>query len=96
MGTLTNIEDTDDNAAYHQGLCCLLRLKQYSKTEIHHNSEKCYLCTQWAVPYLLYKNVWENPSEYKGSTLCFSEIPQWSIIIYFHTVPGEGSSGVYR
>ena len=22
--------------------------------------------TQWTVPFLLYQNVWENPSEYKG------------------------------
>ena len=26
------------------------------------------LSTQWAVPYLLYQYVWENPSEYKGLT----------------------------
>ena len=27
------------NAAFHQGLHCLLRLKQFSGTEIHHNLE---------------------------------------------------------
>ena len=40
MGTLTNSEDPDEmqhNAAFHQGLHCLLRLKQ--QTEIHHNLE---------------------------------------------------------
>ena len=42
MGTLANSEDTDEmqhNAAFHQGLHCLLRLKQPSWTEIHHDLE---------------------------------------------------------
>ena len=42
MGTWTNSEDPDEmqhNAAFHQGLHCLLRLKQPSGTEIHHNFE---------------------------------------------------------
>ena len=37
MGTLANSEDTDEmlyNAAFHQGLHCLLKLKQCSKKEI--------------------------------------------------------------
>ena len=37
MGTLANSEDADKmqhNAAFHQGLHCLLRLKQPSGTEI--------------------------------------------------------------
>ena len=41
-GTLANSEDTDEiqhNAASHQGLHCLPRLKQPSVTEIHYNSE---------------------------------------------------------
>ena len=36
MGTLANSEDPDEkqhNAAFHQGLHCLLRLKQPSGTE---------------------------------------------------------------
>ena len=40
MGTLANSEDPDEmqhNAAFHQGLHCLLRLKQPPGTEIHHN-----------------------------------------------------------
>ena len=39
MGTLANSEDPDEmqhNAAFHQGLHCLLGLKQPSGTEIHH------------------------------------------------------------
>ena len=42
MGTFANIEDPDDmhpNAAFYQGMYCLLRLKQRSGTEIHHNLE---------------------------------------------------------
>ena len=38
MGTLTNSEDPDEmqyNAAFHQGLQCLLRFKQSSGTEIY-------------------------------------------------------------
>ena len=39
-GTLATIGDTDEMqhySAFHQGLHCLLRLKQPSGTEIHHN-----------------------------------------------------------
>ena len=46
MSNLANIEDPDEmqqmqhNAAFHQGLhCCLIRLKQSSGTDIHHNIE---------------------------------------------------------
>ena len=42
MDTLANREDPDEmqhNAAFHQGLHCLLRLKQSSETKIHHNLE---------------------------------------------------------
>ena len=42
MGTLANSEDPDEmphNAASHQGLHCLLRLKQALGTEMHHNLE---------------------------------------------------------
>ena len=41
-GTLANSEDPDEmqhDAAFHPGLHCLLRLKQPSWTEIHHNLE---------------------------------------------------------
>ena len=40
MGMLANSEDPDEMqhyAAFHQGLHCLLKLKQPSGTEIHHN-----------------------------------------------------------
>ena len=42
MGTLANSAELDEmqhNAAFHQGLHCLLRFKQPSITEIHHNLE---------------------------------------------------------
>ena len=42
MGTLANSEDPDElqhNSAFDQCLHCLLRLKQSSGTEIHHNLE---------------------------------------------------------
>ena len=45
MGTLANSEDPDEmqhNAAFNRGLHCLLRLKQPSVVEMHHNSEKFY------------------------------------------------------
>ena len=40
MGTLANSEDPDEmqhKAAFHQGLHCLLRLKQTLGTEIYRN-----------------------------------------------------------
>ena len=43
MGTLANSEDPDEmqhNAAFHQGLHYLLRLKQPLGIEIYHNLEK--------------------------------------------------------
>ena len=74
MGTLTDSEDSDEmqqNAAFHQDLHCLLRLKQPSMTENNIIIKKILhvipKITQWTVPYLLYQYVWENPSEYKGS-----------------------------
>ena len=42
MGTLANSEGPDEmqhNAAFHQGLQCLLRLKQSPGTKMHHNLE---------------------------------------------------------
>ena len=63
MGALANSEDPD------KGLHCLLRLEQLSGTEIHHNLETSLatsLNTKWAIPYLLYEYVWENPLDYKG------------------------------
>ena len=42
MGTLENSEEPDEmqhDAAFHQGLHCLLRLKQPSQTETHPNLE---------------------------------------------------------
>ena len=46
MGTLENNEDPDEmqhDAAFHQVLHCLLRLKKTSGTEIHHKLE-IYTC----------------------------------------------------
>ena len=47
MNTLANSVDPDEmqhNAAFHQGLHCLLRSKESSGTEIHHKLENfiCY------------------------------------------------------
>ena len=42
MGTLANSEDPDEmqhNAAFHQGMHCLLRLKQFSGTEKYQKLE---------------------------------------------------------
>ena len=52
MGTLANSEDPDELqhiAAFHLRLHCLLRLKQTSGTEIHHNLENstCDPGAQW-------------------------------------------------
>ena len=72
MGTLANSEGPDEmpqNAAFHQGLHFLLRSKQFSGIEIHHNFEisTCGpLNIQWTILSLLHLYVWENPPEYKG------------------------------
>ena len=59
------------NSAFHQSLRCLLRLKT---TFVDSNTCQILknllpvtpLSTQWAVTYLFYQYVWENPLEYKG------------------------------
>ena len=46
MSNLANSEDPDEmqhNAAFHQGLHCLLQLKQTLGTEIHNSLENFYL-----------------------------------------------------
>ena len=51
------------NAAFHQGLHCLLGLKQSSGTEIHHNLENA---TGDLLNYTIGSQyVWDDPSEYK-------------------------------
>ena len=81
MGSLGNSDDPDEMqryAAIHQGLHCLLRLKQPSGTDIHNNLENftCVPLKYMSSPYLLYQHVLEIPSEYKGlkgvcNVLCF-------------------------
>ena len=71
MGTLANNEAPDEmqhNAAFQQDLHCLLRLKQHSGTEIHHNLETSIcdpLKYKIGYPIIIYHYVWENPSYYK-------------------------------
>ena len=70
MGTLVNSEDTDEmhhNAAFHQGLHCLLRLKPPSGTEILNYLENstCDLLMYTMGSPIASICTWENPSEYK-------------------------------
>ena len=68
MSTLTYSENPDEmqhNAAFYQGLHCLLRLKQPSGTEIHHT---CNLENSTCDPFkytmgspILIVSIWENP-----------------------------------
>ena len=72
-GTLGYSGDPDDNADFHQGLHCLLRLKQPSGTEIQHNTESSTcdpLKYKMGNPIL----IWENPSEYKGLMCLISKM----------------------
>ena len=58
MGTLTNSEDPDEmqhSAAFHQGLHCLLRLKQPPWTEIHYNLEKSTLKCTMGSPIFIFR-----------------------------------------
>ena len=75
MGTLANSEDPDEmqhNAAFHQGLYCLLGFKEPSGTEIcvHHNLENstCYplKCTMGSPKHIVSICIWGNPLKYKG------------------------------
>ena len=62
MGTLASSEDPgkmQHKAAFHLDLYCLLRIKQPSVTEMHHNQ---LLPLKQNMPYLLY----QYASEYKG------------------------------
>ena len=56
------------NAAFHQGLHCLLRLKTNLQGQKHIVIQKFLALTpkssQWTISYLLYQYVWENPSGY--------------------------------
>ena len=62
------------NAAFHQGLHCLLRLKQSLGTEIHHKFEN-YICEPFKLQngqshtYCV-KSVCANSSAYKGKRTC--------------------------
>ena len=50
MGTLANSEDPDEiphNAAFHQGLHCLIRHNQSSEIEMHYSGGK--LCNSYNI-----------------------------------------------
>ena len=71
MGTLANSEDSDEmqhNAAFHQGLHCLLGLNRPSGTEIHHYLEN-YTCGPlkytMGSPILIVSIYMRKSSEYK-------------------------------
>ena len=71
-GTLAKSEDPDEmqqKAAFHQGMHCLLRLKQHLGTEIHNyceNSSSDTLKYTMGSPILIALICMENPPEYKG------------------------------
>ena len=71
MRSLANSADPDEmqhNAAFHQGLHCLIRTKQSSGTGIYHNLENSmcdFLKYTMGSAIFLYQHVWENSSEYK-------------------------------
>ena len=68
MGNLANSEYPDEmqhKAAFHQGLHCLLRLKEPSETDIHYNLQNS---TPDPLKYTMGSPILccINPSEYKG------------------------------
>ena len=71
--TLANREDPDEmqhNAAFYQGLHCLLRLKQHSGTENHHNLDT-YLCPlKYKILYLLFQYIWEIHQKTRVNASC--------------------------
>ena len=73
MGTLANSEDPDEmqhKAAFHQGLHCLLRLKQPLGIEIHHNLEKSTSYPGQSHTYCInvYGKIRQNTKAYCGYT----------------------------
>ena len=72
MGTFANCEDLDKmqhNAAFYQGLHCLLRLKQPSGTVIHQIKYSTCDPLQYKMGSLIFTVSicnGKNPSEYKG------------------------------
>ena len=84
-GTSANSENADEmqhNAAFHKDLNCLLRLKQPSGTEIHNfEISTCGpLKYKMDVLYLLYQDVWENPSEFKGLIFGECSFKSWRFV----------------
>ena len=90
--SFANSEDPDEMqhiAAFHQGLHCLLRLKQPPGTEIHpdlDNPTSDPLSTQWTVPYSMEQYVWENPSEYKGLSRYISNYQENPLYVVFYFI----------
>ena len=70
-GTLANSIDPDEmqhNAVFHQGLHCLLQIKQPAGTEIYHTIETSTcdpLNNTMDSPIFIVLKSMENPSEYK-------------------------------
>ena len=70
--SLANSEDPDEmphNAAFHQGLHCLLRQKIFLEKEkqlIRKFRPVTPQFIQWTIPCLLYKTRGESPLDHKG------------------------------
>ena len=92
--TLENSEDPDEmlhNAAFHQGLHCLHRQKQFSEKEIQFylkiiSVTTCY--KQWMIPSLLYQTRRKNPLEHKRFSEAF-------VIFRINNCVGEANHHVF-
>ena len=80
MGTLANSVDPDEmqhNAAFHQGLHCLQRLKHPSGTEIHHYLEVLFMNSEQLDfllnPFFVFRNLYVNLWYYLY-TCCYTKM----------------------
>ena len=98
-GTLANSEDPDEmqhNAAFHQGLHCLLRLRQLSGTEVHHNSTCDPLKYTMGSPVFNCINIRdENSQPFSIRKIC-QLTPKWTIAIFKSLIKGLKSQNTNR
>ena len=86
-GTLANNEDPYEMlqfSAFHQGLLCLIRLKQYSGTEVHLNLEiltrDALICSMNHTRLIVLNQMDEFISKQRGELTAASLLSTWLVV----------------